>query len=353
MLYQLQAGVSLKNKRRSKRAEYLRYQLRNQSGKEEKMEDSREKKKPVKKEQIFDILCFAASYGILFLLPQQNSFFFYLIFGVSAFLFCIGFFRLGLSFDTSSGSKGELFAGLFYTVFGVLINAVGLYIIHQDQGSVRSIMIATLLLIEALVLFSMGGSGFKTPGYQRLSIIVFRVIAVLLIVFAAAFVIWRHFAESAVIISTLLLIESICLWKMAYGSNPFNTLNSEIQTIPGLRVPVTQLQQDFACVRTQLGYPWIGKIETIKQDSVIYGPSEDGFVVYGYYLFGRFYVAGSTNPLFPDPENAQEHMITEIPGSSGVLLNKEELTEAYVKMFTRYAENGNTQWMTQEGDKEI
>lgn len=310
------------------------------------MADSDEKKKAVKTEQIIDILCLAASYGVLFLLPEKISIVFYLIFGVSAFLFCIGFFRLGLSFDPPSHSGGVIIAGLLYAVFGVLINVAGLYTVFQDHGSARSIVTAILLMIEALVLFSMAGSGFKTPGYQSLTAILFRVIAVLLILFAIVFVIWRRFMDTSVIVSLLLLFESIFLWRMANGKNPFNTLSSEIQTVPGLRVPITELQQTFAGVSTQLGCPWIGKIDTIKQDSIIYGPSEDGFVVYGYYLFGRFYVAGSTNPLFPDPEDAQGHMITEKPVSSGLLLSKEELTEAYVKMFTRYAESGIAQWIT-------
>ena len=154
----------------------------------------------------------------------------------------------------------------------------------------------------------------------------------------------QHFTGTSVIIATFLLIESICLWGMYKGKNPFNTLNPEIQTVPGLRVPIEQLQQSFSGVQTQLGYPWIGKVQTIKQDAVIYGPSEDGFVIYGYYLFGRFYVAGSTKPLFPAPEDAQNHKVEEVPDGSGRLLNKEELTEAYVKMFSRYAENGDTVW---------
>lgn len=318
-----------------------------------KMEENEEKKITVKTERIIDILCLAASYGILILLPQKTGFLFYLIFGVAAFLFCVGFFRLGLTFDAPSDSKGERFAVLSYTVLGVLLNTAGLYIIYQEHGSVRSIMIATLLLIEALVMYGAAGSGFKSLEYQMLTSIVFRVAAVCLILFGAAFVIWKHFTESAVIIATLLLIESICLWKMHRGSNPFNELSSEIQTVPGLRIPVTQLQQTFSGVKTQLGYPWIGKVKTIKQDCIIYGPAEDGFVVYGYYLFGRFYVAGSTNPLFPDPEDAQGRTVAEVPDSNGVLLNKEQLTEAYVKMFTRYVEDGSTRWISDYPEQTI
>ena len=312
--------------------------------KDENMEENGKRENKVKTEQILDILCLAASYGILLLLPHKIGFLFYLIFGGSAFLFCIGFFRLGLSFDKPTDSKGELIAGLAYTVFGVLINMAGLYFIHQDQGSARSIMTATLLLIEALVMFTMAGGGFSTPEYHRLFAVLWRAAAVFLFIFGIAFAFWKHFKESSVMIATLLVIESICLWKVEYGSNPFNASNSEIQTVPGLRVPIRQLQQTFADVETQLGYPWIGKVKTISQDSIIYGPSEDGFVVYGYYLFGRFYVAGSTNPLFPDPENAQEHIVTQVPDSSGNLLNHEELTEAYARMFARYAENGKRKW---------
>ena len=297
-------------------------------------------------EQAFDLICLAVSYGILFLLPQKIDFFFYLIFGVSAFLFCIGFFRLGFSFDAPAGSKGELVAGLFYTGFGMVLNAAGLYGICQDHGSGRSITIATLLLIEALVLFAMAGSSPKTPGTQRLSAIVFRAAAVLLVVLGIAFALWKRISVSSVIVATMLLIESICLWRMGGGSNPFNTLNSEIQAVPGLRIPISQLQQTFAGVETQLGYPWIGKIKSIGQDAVIYGPSEDGFFVYGYYLYGSFYVAGSTSPLFPSPEDTAGHTVTEVPDSSGLLLAKEDLPKAYAGMFARYAENGSTQWIT-------
>jgi hypothetical protein len=160
------------------------------------------------------------------------------------------------------------------------------------------------------------------------------------------FALWKQISTTSVIIAMMLLFESICLWKMGGSSNPSNALTGEIQVVPGLRVPIAKLKQEFAEVETQLGYPWIGKVKTIKQDSVIYGPSEDGFVVYGYYLYGRFHVAGSTNPLFPAPQDAKEHITPEIPDSNGVLLGKENLTEAYVRMFTRYVENGSAQWIS-------
>ena len=308
--------------------------------------DKREKKNEVLTERIFDIVCLMASYGILFLLPHRIGVFFYLLFGLSAFLFCIGFFRLGISFEAPSGAAGEMTVLLIYAVSGVLLNAAGLYGIMQDQGSGRSIMIAMLLVIEALVLFAMAGSGCRTLERHRLSAIAFRAAAVLLILFGIAFAVWKQISVPSVMITAMLLIESICMWKLGDGSNPFNTLTPEIQAVPGLRIPIPQLQEAFAGVETQLGYPWVGKVETIRQDAIIYGPSEDGFFIYGYYLFGRFYVAGSTNPFFPGAEEAQGHAAAEVPDSSGVLLAKENLPEVYAQMFTRYAESGNAHWGT-------
>ena len=67
-----------------------------------------EKKSSMITEQIFDVICLITSYGILFLLPQKIDVFFYLIFGISAFLFCIGFFRLGFTFHAPAGANGIL-----------------------------------------------------------------------------------------------------------------------------------------------------------------------------------------------------------------------------------------------------
>ena len=248
------------------------------------MSDKREKKNSVNTEQIFDVICLIASYGILFMIPQNINIFFYLIVGVSAFLFCIGFFRLGLSFDEPASSM-------------------------------------------------------KTAMKLRGS-------AALIILFGFVLIILKHFSESSVIAGIMLLIESICLWRMGGNSKSFNEVTPEMQAVPGMEVPIEQLQTVFSDVETQLGYPWIGKVKSIEQDAIIYGPSEDGFTVYGYYLYGRFYVVGSTNILFPEPEDSQGHLVEEIPDSDGTLLAKDLLPKAYAEMFTRYAESGEANWRT-------
>ena len=77
---------------------------------------------------------------------------------------------------------------------------------------------------------------------------------------------------------------------------------------------------------------------------MIYGPSEDGYCVYGYYQYGQFCVFGSSRPYYIKPEDAEEHKVKEVPGNQGLLLSQEELLQAYVQMFTQYAESGITQW---------
>ena len=50
--------------------------------------------------------------------------------------------------------------------------------------------------------------------------------------------------------------------------------------------------------------------------------------------------------LFPILEDAEPHIVKEIPDSKGILLARENLPEAYACMFTRYVERGNTAWST-------
>ena len=297
-------------------------------------------------ERIVDIVCLIASYVILFLLPDEINVFFYLVFGVSAFLFCIGFFRLGFTFSTPAGRKGTVLSGALFTLTGLVINCAGLCGIYMNRGSGRSIMIATLLMIEALVLFDTASSKAEAPGTRWKLSMLFRAAAVVMAVFGIALMVKNDFIEASVMAGVMLVIEAICFWAMGSGHNLFHTPTSEIQKVPGMKTPIEELHRAFANVETQLGYPWIGRIKTIREDSMIYGPAEDGFYVYGYYHFGRFYVAGSENPLFPDPQDAQSHITSEIPDMWGTLLARQNLPAVYAEMFRRYAETGTAEWNT-------
>ena len=63
-------------------------------------------------EIIVDFLCLAASYVLLFLLPQKVNILFWAVFALAAFLFCIGFFRMGLLHDSIKSKKSKVVSGL-------------------------------------------------------------------------------------------------------------------------------------------------------------------------------------------------------------------------------------------------
>ena len=126
-------------------------------------------------ERTVDTVCLIASVVFLYLLPYRISILFYLLFGCSAFLFCIGFFRLVATIDEPSLPETAYLTGLTFMVGGMAVNACGIYGVYSGQGSGRSIMIATLTLIEALVLYSMAGGLIKSPAVKRVVAIMYRV----------------------------------------------------------------------------------------------------------------------------------------------------------------------------------
>ncbi|MBR3045267.1 MAG: hypothetical protein IKH27_03845 [Oscillospiraceae bacterium] len=297
-------------------------------------------------EIIVDFLCLAASYVLLFLLPQKVNILFWAVFALAAFLFCIGFFRMGFLLDSINSKKSIVVSGSLLVLCGIILNSAGIIAIWKTQGSDRSVAAAILLLIEAIVMYSITASQTDTPRSQWIMSLIFRVAAVLLIIGAVTGMIAASFSDTSIAAGLLLLIEGIVFWAMGNGNNPFNSAASPIRAVPGMKKTVQELCDALDSTETQLGFPWLGRIRTIKNDTIIYGPSEEGVFVYGYYHFGRFYVTFSKDVSLLDEGEADAHRITEIPDSKGICLGEESLPEAYACMITRYLENGNPIWST-------
>ena len=297
-------------------------------------------------EIIADILCLAASYGLLFLLPQKENILFWAVFALSAFLFCIGFFRMGFVLDSIKSKKAIVVSGSLLVLCGIILNSAGIFAIWKTQGSERSIAAAILLLIEAIVMYSITASHAESPRSQWIMSLVFKVAAVLLIIGGVVYMITDAFSDAAIAAGVLLAIEGIVFWAIGSGNNPFNSSESPIRAVPGMKKTVQELCGALGNTETQLGFPWLGKIRTIKDNTIIYGPSEEGVFVYGYYHFGRFYVTFSKDISLLDADEADAHRITEIPDSKGTCLGEDSLPEAYAYMMTRYLENGNPIWST-------
>ena len=297
-------------------------------------------------EIVLDILCLAASYGLLFLLPQKANILFWLLFALSAILFCIGFFRMGYIMDSAKSKKTIAVSGGLLVLWGIILNIAGILAIRQAQGGERGFAAAILLLIEAIVMYSITASHAEEPRSQWIISLIFRAAAVLLIIGAVIWMIAASFSGTAIAAGLLLLVEGIVFWAMGSGNNPFHAAASPIRPVPGMKKTVRALCDAFSSTETQLGVPWLGKIRAIRDDAIIYGPSEEGVFVYGYYHFGRFYVTFSRDISLLDAGEAEAHRITEMPDSKGICLGAESLPEVYAYMFTRYLENGNPVWST-------
>ena len=253
---------------------------------------------------------------------------------------------MGFLLDSIKSKKSIVVSGSLLVLCGIILNSAGIIAIWKTQGSVRSVAAAILLLIEAIVMYSITASQTDTPRSQWIMSLIFRVAAVLLIIGAVTGMIAASFSDTSIAAGLLLLIEGIVFWAMGSGNNPFNSAASPIRAVPGMKKTVQELCDALDKTETQLGFPWLGRIRTIKNDTIIYGPSEEGVFVYGYYHFGRFYVTFSKDVSLLDEGEADAHRITEIPDSKGICLGEESLPEAYACMITRYLENGNPIWST-------
>jgi hypothetical protein len=253
---------------------------------------------------------------------------------------------MGFLLDSIKSKKSIVVSGSLLVLCGIILNSAGIIAIWKTQGSDRSVAAAILLLIEAIVMYSITASQTDTPRSHWIMSLIFRVAAVLLIIGAVTGMIAASFSDTSIAAGLLLLIEGIVFWAMGNGNNPFNSAASPIRAVPGMKKTVQELCDALDNTETQLGFPWLGRIRTLKNDTIIYGPSEEGVFVYGYYHFGRFYVTFSKDVSLLDEGEADAHRITEIPDSKGICLGEESLPEAYACMITQYLKNGNPIWST-------
>ena len=304
-------------------------------------------KKPQNRlELAVDILCLAASYGLLFLAPDNMNILFWVLFALSAFLFCIGFFRLGFIIDPPKTKKGMLISGSLLVLFGIVLNIAGISKIYASHGSESSISVAVLLLIEAIVMYSITASHAAVPKTQWIMSLIFRAAAVLLVIGAIAYMFIASFSDTAIALGVLLLVEGVVFWAIGGGNNPYNSSLSPIRAVPEMKMTVGELRDALSGTETQLGQPWLGKVRGIREDTIIYGPDEENVFVYGYYHLGRFYLAYSNDTSFLDTEEANEHRTAEVPDGKGTCLCADMLPEAYANMIKQYFENGNIVWST-------
>lgn len=298
-------------------------------------------------ELTIDLLCLLASYGLIFMLPKKMNILFWIIFGISAFLFCVGFFRMGAVINRCKAKGVKRCSDILLIASGIVLNCSGVLAIWKAKGIERGICIATLLLIEVIIMYSASASRAVTLRFQWIISLIFRITAVPMVIGGiAAIVYWimTSVFGTNIAIGVFLLVEGIVFLAIGSGNDPFNSSFSPVRAVPNMNKTVQELCNALADTETQLGFPWIGKVGTIKEETIIYGPTEKGIFVYGHYHSGRFYIVSGDDISLLDAEQADAHRIAEIPDSNGRSLDAELLPEAYSNMITRYLENGNVIW---------
>ena len=304
---------------------------------------SQSEKKSVS-ESVINIACVAGSWLILLFLPSKDGIILYAMIAVSAFLFSVGFFRFINLSNFSADKNHETLFAIVMAAAGFVMNICGYTKILSDQGSPGSIMLATLLLIESMVFYGIAFSSPETPGIKQKISIGLQAAAVLLALTGIWYTVTKDFSETSVIFGGMLLIQAIIFWAMGQGNDPFNREMTERCGVQGMKASAEKLQREFADIQTQLGTPWLAEIKTVPGKAIVYGPTEDHYFVYGGWYPGKFMVLDSSELIFKDPEAAQQHTVTETANEDGVLLDRENLPEAYAQMFRRYHENGVKKW---------
>ena len=231
------------------------------------------------------LLLFA--FGIMAFFPVETNLLTFVIIFVSAFAFCIGYFRLGIAIDVP---MGKLFLALKTIVFclsGIAMIVFGVYALIKEDFNGRGLGLFSLNLIYGV---------------------------------------------------------SMQLYAFSGG---MNAAVDGIKQSEEVNVSIGALYDAFKDIDTPMGRPWTGKVRNIESDCIIYGPTDKGSFLFGYYLFGTFTFGASPMPdMLEDPESARRHTIEtqwdRDDSQKGQLYHflSRMLPDYYISMFENYAKTG-------------
>ena len=233
------------------------------------------------------VILLLISFGVMAFFPVRTSFITWVIVAVSAFTFCIGYFRIGIAFD---GPRGKAF-----------------------------------LLIKKVVFCASG---------------------IVMIVFAIYSLISEEFNGKGLGLFSMNLIYGIAMQYYAF-SQAMNYAVDGIKQSEDVNVPIDTLYNVFKDVDTPMGRPWIGKVKNVDGDCIIYGPTDSGSFLFGYYLFGTFtFGASPLTDMLAEPEAAASHVVETSwdrdDFGNGQLYHflSRMLPDFYISMFEGYSKSG-------------
>jgi hypothetical protein len=162
------------------------------------------------------------AYLVLFLMPRGESFGGYLLLGISTFLFCIGYFRLVQSLPQPVKQSDALRREWLLDLIGVCVLLFGCWLLYRDGGSVRGICVATILLIESMVVLGQviqsaeeeqcAADWVPRRKHEKRRQLALRAVVVLMAAAAVALFVFRLEAKGGVETATMLIIAALVLW---------------------------------------------------------------------------------------------------------------------------------------------
>ncbi len=233
------------------------------------------------------VLLLLIAFGIMAFFPVRTSILTWVIIFVSAFAFSIGYFRLGIALD---GPMGK-----------------------------------TFLMIKKLLFFLAGGA---------------------MAVFAVYSLIKENFSGRGLGLFTVNLIYGLAMFFYA-SDKAMNHAVDGIKQSEAVSTSIEALCDAFKDVDTPMGRPWIGRVKNIEGNCIIYGPTDKGSFLFGYYLFGTFtFGASPLTNMLADPEDAGKHTIETLwdrdDFGKGQLYHflSRMLPDFYISMFENFSKTG-------------
>ena len=232
------------------------------------------------------LFLYLASHGLLFLMPVRVHLISWVILFVSTFLICIGTFWMACAFDGPTGDAFVRGKCILLRAFSAALIALSVFICWKDNLSGRSL-----------------------------------------------------------IAGTLLLIEGITAW-MVSDPKTYNDTMDGMKQVPSMAKPLDEVFRAFEHVETPLGFPWMGKVQSIDEPCMIYGPTRAGSFLYCWYHMGEFMVSECDTESWLDEAEAEAHRVqTSWDRDTDELgqlyhLTAKLLPDFYWNMFEDYAVNG-------------
>ncbi len=228
-----------------------------------------------------------AAFWIMGFFPVRVTILTWVLIAISALFFCFGIYYVGIAFNGPAGKTFLFFKKLLFTLFAAFIVVYGVYTVNAEDYNGKGLGIFTLNLIY-------GGA-----------------------------MIYYAFSKA------------------------MNYAVDGIKQSEAVDVSIEKLYDVFKEVDTPMGRPWLGKVNNIDDDCIIYGPTDQGSFLFGYYLFGVFTFGESPlTSMLSDPEAAAAHTVqttwdrNDFKKGQLYHLLARMLPDFYISMFEKYAVTG-------------